>query len=673
MEFLVYRPEEDDSPNDDNDGEENSSTNSATRKPLADQELFEQNIHKQMSELFRVRSGLRKDLTKEEMNILLTYNDCKEIDNVSKALNRCADIVTFGALEKCQKCRKGEMMYTKRGYACNEMVDEWKKCGNLDVKPLRKPCVIPEALKKKTFFAKAYEVQVEDRILRPVRETRQRSLARDSTSQNPSSSTSKKVVNVYLKKGNVVDRRSKLDRTTHLYKYRRTLFSSTLGLTDIEKDKNSYFKLQVLESDASTSEDKRSYWLFTSWGRIGDDKVGNSKVQPFKSAIEACTEFKKVYKDQTGNSFDEHSSKKNPGKYYPVDINFKNDVKMNTKTPSKLRPELLKLMKLIFDIKLMDKALKLFKLDLERMPLGKLSSKQIDKAEKTLNEIADAIKKKKNEQELTGLSEKFYTLVPHCFGNEKIPIINTYAKVKEKREIVNSLSDIEHAYSIMIRGNDGKLNSFDDYYKKLNANVASINKKSPGYTLIEKYVRNTSVHGFKLQILDVFKICRKGEKERYKKFENANNRMLLWHGSRVTNFASIISKGLTIATASNGGMYGRGIYFADMVSKSANYCGVPKGETGLLVLSEVALGNISTMTSAGSGLVQAPAGFQSVKGVGQTVPDSAHQYKRKDGVIIPLGRPAKTNTPALGLNFNEYIVYDEAQVNMQYIVMVKFT
>ena len=41
------------------------------------------------------------------------------------------------------------------------------------------------------------------------------------------------------------------------------------------------------------------------------------------------------------------------------------------------------------------------------------------------------------------------------------------------------------------------------------------------------------------------------------------------------------------------GMLGQGIYFADMVSKSANYCCTSRSNnTGLLLLCDVALGNM---------------------------------------------------------------------------------
>lgn len=46
-------------------------------------------------------------------------------------------------------------------------------------------------------------------------------------------------------------------------------------------------------------------------------------------------------------------------------------------------------------------------------------------------------------------------------------------------------------------------------------------------------------------------------------------------------------------TLQTGYMFGKGIYFADMVSKSANYCHTSQGDPiGLILLGEVALGNM---------------------------------------------------------------------------------
>jgi len=56
----------------------------------------------------------------------------------------------------------------------------------------------------------------------------------------------------------------------------------------------------------------------------------------------------------------------------------------------------------------------------------------------------------------------------------------------------------------------------------------------------------------------------------------------------------ILSEGLKIAppdAPSSGYMFGKGVYFADVPSKSANYCkATPENSEGLLLLCEVALG-----------------------------------------------------------------------------------
>ena len=79
--------------------------------------------------------------------------------------------------------------------------------------------------------------------------------------------------------------------------------------------------------------------------------------------------------------------------------------------------------------------------------------------------------------------------------------------------------------------------------------------------------------------------------------KDIGNKMLLWHGSRLTNFVGILSQGLRIAPPEapvTGYMFGKGVYFADMSSKSANYCFTNKeNNTGILILCEVAIGTPS--------------------------------------------------------------------------------
>ena len=80
------------------------------------------------------------------------------------------------------------------------------------------------------------------------------------------------------------------------------------------------------------------------------------------------------------------------------------------------------------------------------------------------------------------------------------------------------------------------------------------------------------------------------------------NRFLLFHGSRTSNLAGILSQGLWIAPPEapvTGYMFGKGVYFADMSSKSANYCFATRSNpVGLLLLCEVALGQSLELVDA---------------------------------------------------------------------------
>ena len=66
--------------------------------------------------------------------------------------------------------------------------------------------------------------------------------------------------------------------------------------------------------------------------------------------------------------------------------------------------------------------------------------------------------------------------------------------------------------------------------------------------------------------------------------------MLLWHGSRISNFVGILSQGLRIAPPEapvSGYLFGKGIYLADMAEKSIHYCRSYGSDTALILLIEV--------------------------------------------------------------------------------------
>lgn len=88
-------------------------------------------------------------------------------------------------------------------------------------------------------------------------------------------------------------------------------------------------------------------------------------------------------------------------------------------------------------------------------------------------------------------------------------------------------------------------------------------------------------------------------------------------------------------------MFGKGVYFADMVTKSANYCFTTReNNTGLILLCEVALGGVSEKYQADYYSNMLPDGKHSTKGCGRTAPKDGEML---GDVLVPCGVGASTN------------------------------
>lgn len=135
-----------------------------------------------------------------------------------------------------------------------------------------------------------------------------------------------------------------------------------------------------------------------------------------------------------------------------------------------------------------------------------------------------------------------------------------------------------------------------------------VDKSTTEFAELEAYLRNTqkpSGWSRRCKVVEVFRTTRPGEAERFEaggfsadkiRTHKVNDaRKLLWHGSRSTNFGGILSQGLRIAPPEapvNGYAFGKGIYLADIASKSCEYV-YPEtsGNQGLLMLCEAQLGD----------------------------------------------------------------------------------
>ena len=169
--------------------------------------------------------------------------------------------------------------------------------------------------------------------------------------------------------------------------------------------------------------------------------------------------------------------------------------------------------------------------------------------------------------------------------------------------------------------------------------------------------------GRQYELVDCFSIERDGEDKRFNP-KKLGNKKLLWHGSRFSNYVGIIRQGLRIAPPEaphNGYLSGKGIYFATNINLSFGYgCPHLSNNVGIYVLAEVAVGKSGP--SDGYNTTEASMlkkGFNSTEWINES---NLKTNKKVFGdVEVPFGSSSS----------QAYIVYNENQVKLRYLVRIK--
>ncbi|XP_056599871.1 poly [ADP-ribose] polymerase 2 [Triplophysa dalaica] len=466
----------------------------------------------------------------------------------------------------------------------------------------------------------------------------------------------------------------------HVYSEGNDVYDVMLNQTNLQFNNNKYYLIQLLQDDSA-----KVYSVWLRWGRVG--KVGqNSLVSCGGNLAEAKDTFKKKFFDKTKNEW-EHRAHfvKVAGKYDMVFVDYNAEDKEDklppppSDKPCQLNSKVQSLLELICDLKAMEECVLEMKFDIKKAPLGKLTSEQIRAGYASLKKIEECLKKKGRNNQLVEACNEFYTRIPHDFGLRTPPIIGSEEELKEKIALLEALSDIQIAVKMVQSSIQSDEHPLDRQYQSLKCQLQPLDSDSNEYKVIEKYLQSTHApthSDYTMTIMDVFAVEREGEKDDF--HSQLDNRMLLWHGSRLSNWVGILSQGLRVAPPEapiTGYMFGKGIYFADMSSKSANYCFAnQKNNQGLLLLSEVALGDINELLDANYNADQLLSGKHSTKGLGQTAPNP-NNHVTLDGATVPMGPSGMTGVGQKGgysLMYNEYIVYNPAQTRMKYLLRVQF-
>lgn len=252
-------------------------------------------------------------------------------------------------------------------------------------------------------------------------------------------------------------------------------------------------------------------------------------------------------------------------------------------------------------------------------PLGVLTLGQIDKGQSILDDIAVAISKKKK-AELIKLSGQFYTAIPYRLGRTRQDIedatITTAKDLDAKNDTLQLMRDM-----LNVNGKSNVLISSETEkkYKALNCEISS--PDSAEFARIKKLV------GRSITVENIWRVSRPTEQTAFDR--KVGNEKLLFHGSDVSNWVGILSRGILLPKVvvklgvhrTDSGWLGHGIYFGDDINTSYSYAGSGRRDTSFIAVVRVALGKVKKFYDITHGLTAPPKGYDSCHGVSSSNSD----------------------------------------------------
>jgi len=417
------------------------------------------------------------------------------------------------------------------------------------------------------------------------------------------------------------------------------LASTVLNRTSLEANNNKFYVLEVHEAPGCR------FRLFTNYGRVGSDGIQESREAGSREA--AMTAYERLLKEKT-------SPRKG---YLPIEVEKatvgsaafrtrteqafqeKRGVEKRGVKDSSLPPQVAQFVEHIYDETKSELVRRI------ETPLGSLSQGQIERGADKLREIRFALARD-HQDRVVPLTSQYYSLIPHRLGRwtslDEVAI-NTLEKADGEEELLQLMRDVYHVQGDLEAEVDRK-------YRALGAELSVVPAEDAVYRQVaQKITESQSArHPFRLRVGRLLAARLPDERTRFEADgQTVGNLQGLFHGTKNCNMVGILSRGLLIAPKHapvTGYMFGKGIYFADQSSKSAQYSLLwanNKRATGYLFLADVALGRIKKETGPHY-REEAPSSYHSVQGC-------AGQH----------------------LVHNEFIIYKASQCTLRYIAEIE--
>ena len=296
---------------------------------------------------------------------------------------------------------------------------------------------------------------------------------------------------------------------------------------------------------------------------------------------------------------------------------------------------------------------------------GQVTRKQLAEAQAVLDKLAGMVRlkrmqvKKFNEELM-----RLYSVIPRSMTKVQDHIIERPSSQDDIQVIEKKLAEEQATLDVM----RGEVEALEQQKDPQQAGQAQTLTEALGIR-VEPLTESTLIDSIKKMMGKdsgkfhrAFKVVNGRTQEEFDCFvEKSDNKCteLFWHGSRNENWLSIMKTGLVLRPANaiiSGKMFGYGLYFADKFRKSLNYTSMRgsfwAGGTqnkGYLALYDVHLGN--------------PLKIQKHAGWCSQLTEEKLKKKGKDyDSVFAKGGADLIN--------NEYIVYNQAQCTVRYLVEV---
>ena len=288
-----------------------------------------------------------------------------------------------------------------------------------------------------------------------------------------------------------------------------------------------------------------------------------------------------------------------------------------------------------------------------------VTQKQIDAAQQLLNEITDIFGKRKiNLSLIDNKLLELYQVIPR-----KMKVVNDYLTIGLDQQEINLLIANEQATLDVMKGQVSvnsaqKTNTIENKQTILEAMGIEI------YAATEKEIDRIKkeLGNAKDRFVRAYSVVNKKTQEKFNNFvEKTKNKKvkMFWHGSRNENWLSILDGGLVLRPTNaviTGKMFGYGLYFADKAQKSIGYTSVNgsywangSSHKGYMALYDVHLGNELKKKRWENWMARLT--LKELK-----------KYGNYDSFFAEGGADLRNN---------EYIVYDQDQCTVKYLVEIR--